>query len=101
MANKVFAAYGLTGGGDANLDGLRVTDAGLTSGDLCIAVDGTPAADPRNNTGVSVYMFHVYTSEPPVEFSPNVIMPDYSTGTTAYTGNGRWILQDYQDTVLV
>ena len=99
MANKVFAAYGLTGGGDANLDGLRVTDAGLTTGDICLAIDDTLGEGNPNNQKVSVYVFHVYAESAPAENNPNYIAPDYSTGTTAYTGLGRWVIQSYQNKV--
>ena len=88
--SQIFGAVGLTGGGDTALDGIRITDNSVVANDICLAVD-------TSGPTVSVYMFNAF--EPPEEDSPNYIIPDYSTGTTPYTGDGYWQICDYQNVV--
>ena len=84
----IFGAVGLTGGGDANLDGIRITDNGVVANDMCIAVDVALMT-------VSIYLFKATGA--PAENSPDYIIPDYSTGTTPYAGTGYWEILDYQN----
>ena len=85
--SKIYGAVGIVGGGDYELDGIRVTDNNLQENDVCIAVN------PAQKT-FSVYIFH--TSGAPAENFPNYIIPDYATGTTPYTGDGYWEILDAQ-----
>ena len=89
---KFFAAVGLTGGGDANLDGIRITDNNVEENDICLAVD------PSLKT-FSAYLFKATGA--PAEDSPDYILPDYSTGTTPYAGDGYWEVLDYQNFITI
>jgi len=86
MANKVFAANVSVGGGADAVDGIRITDEGVTYGDICIL------ADMVNET-CTIYYFKDDNAQ--AEAYPVAIKPDYSTGTTAYTGSGFWKSLEY------
>jgi len=73
MANILHFAYGVTGGGASDLDGILL--ASITDGDMCLVGDGNDRT----------YAYDA--SETAVESSPNIINPDDNTG------DGRWILQ--------
>lgn len=93
MANKFFAAGALSGGGAGALDAIRVIDDGLTNGDLCMAV--FPDATPEQDVCILFKYNDDWGGTVPDNDDRNYIQPDYSTGTTAYTGNGRWYAINY------
>lgn len=92
MANKFFAAGLLIGGFDDAVDGIRVIDDGVTNGDLCLAIwqGGAPEEDV-----CIMYKYKDDWAEVPEPDDQNYIMPDYSTGTTPYTGDGRWYAMNF------
>ena len=91
MANKVFAAAGLTGGDFGALDAIKVTTDGVTVGDMAVAgyLEGI---DP----GTPYICFFVFVTgvSPAEEDEPDTIIPDEYSDGVAYTGNGFWMRVD-------